>query len=97
MYSNEGAVHAENHHHRVLLRLVTEAVTVHHLLGAAEDALAERLGHEGADLAGRAARHRREEAKLWLLLKVAVNPSHVQVKLVDDVVLRIEVVLVVLL
>jgi len=64
---------------------------VHHLLGA------ERLGHEGADLAGRAARHRREEAKPWLLLKVAVNPSHVQVKLVDEVVLRIEVVLVVLL
>ena len=67
-----------------------EAVTVHHLLGA------ERLGHEGADLAGRA-RHRWEEAKPWLLLKVAVNPSHVQVKLVDEVVLRIEVVLVVLL
>ena len=43
--------------------LLTEAVTVHHLLGAAEDALAERLGHEGADLAGRAARHCREEAK----------------------------------
>ena len=67
---------------------------MHHLLGAAEDALAERLGHEGADLAGRAARHRREEAKLCLLLKVAVNPSNVQVKLVDEVVLRIEVVLV---
>ena len=65
-----------------------EAVTVHHLLGA------ERLGHEGADLAGRAARHRWEEAKPWLL-KVAVNPSLVQVKLVDEVVLRIEVVLVV--
>ena len=46
----------------------TEAVNVHHPLGAAEDAL-ERLGHEGADLA--AARHRREEAKPWLLLKVA--------------------------
>jgi len=92
MYSNEGAVHAENHHHRVLLRVHRlEAVTVHHLLGA------ERLGHEGADLAGRAARHRWEEAKPWLLLKVAVNPSHVQVKLVDEVVLRIEVVLVVLL
>ena len=82
MYSMKGAVHAENHHHRVLLRLVTEAVTVHHLLGAAEDALAERLGHEGADLAGRAARHRREEAKPCLLLKVAVNLSNVQVKLV---------------
>ena len=27
MYSNEGAVHAENHHHRVLLRVETEAVT----------------------------------------------------------------------
>ena len=56
---------------------------MHHLLGA------ERLG--------RKTRHRREEAKPWLLLKVAVNPSHVQVKLVDEVVLRIEVVLVVLL
>ena len=45
MYSNEGAVHAENHHHRVLLRVETEAV-----LGA------ERLGHEGAErlaIAGR--------------------------------------------
>ena len=46
-----------------------EAVNVHHPLGPAEDALAERLGHAGADLA--AARHRREEAKPWLLLKVA--------------------------
>ena len=35
---------------------------MHHLLGAAEDALAERLGHEGADLAGRAARHRRDRS-----------------------------------
>ena len=55
------------------------------------------MSHEGADLAGGRARHRREEAKPWLLLKVAVNPSHVQVKLVDEVILRIEVVLVVLL
>ena len=87
----EGAVHAENHHHRVLLRVETEAVT------RCTTCLAQKDSAMRAPKDSPSPGHRREEAKPWLLLKVAVNPSHVQVKLVDEVVLRIDVVLVVLL
>ena len=78
MYSNEGAVHAENHHHRVLLRVETEAVTRCTTCLAQKDS-AMRAPKDSPSPGG---------SQTVAASQGRVNPSHVQVKLVDEVLLR---------
>ena len=77
MYSNEGAVHAENHHHRVLLRVETEAVTRCTTCLAQKDS-AMRAPKDSPSPGG---------SQTVAASQGRVNPSHVQVKLVDEVLL----------